>query len=30
VKGLDFATLSTDGRLQTVTGFFTEVAQPAQ
>jgi hypothetical protein len=30
VKGLDFATLSTDGRLQTVTGFFTEVAAPAQ
>lgn len=29
VKGLDFATLSTDGRLQTVTGFFTEMAQPA-
>jgi hypothetical protein len=30
VKGLDFATLSTDGRLQTVTGFFTEVAARAQ
>ncbi len=30
VKGIDFATLSADGRLQTVTGFFTEVATPAQ
>jgi len=29
VKGIDFATLSADGRLQTVTGFFTEVATPA-
>jgi hypothetical protein len=30
VKGIDFATLSADGRLQAVTGFFTEVATPAQ
>jgi hypothetical protein len=30
VKGIDFATLSADGRLRAVTGFFTEVATPAQ
>jgi SnoaL-like domain len=30
VKGIDFAMLSADGHLQAVTGFFTEVATPAQ
>jgi hypothetical protein len=29
VKGIDFATLSADGRLESVTGFFTEVAAAA-
>jgi len=30
VKGIDFATLAIDGRLQAVTGFFTEMNVPAQ
>ena len=30
VKGIDFAMLSADGRLQAVTGFFTEMNVPAQ
>lgn len=30
VKGIDFATLSADGRLHEVTGFFTELNAPAQ
>jgi hypothetical protein len=30
VKGVDFATLSTEGRLKTVTGFFTELNVPPQ
>jgi hypothetical protein len=29
VKGIDFATLAADGRLQAVTGFFTEMNAPA-
>jgi SnoaL-like domain len=29
VKGIDFATLSGDGRLHSVTGFFTEIRPPA-
>ena len=29
VKGIDFATLTADGRLQSVTGFFTEMSAPA-
>ena len=28
VKGIDFAILSADGRLASVTGFFTEMAKP--
>ena len=29
VKGIDFVILSPDGRLQSVTGFFTDMAVPA-
>jgi len=30
MKGVDFATLSAEGRLKTVTGFFTELNVPSQ
>jgi hypothetical protein len=30
VKGIDFATLSADGKLHSVTGFFTQTPAPAQ